>query len=102
MRIREVCNVIVILFLKKTETTPTLKAQLSDTCYNGGCIVDIVLDYLVKMRYQISDATLIGCLKALAYAAQDDALVCKQILSKDSNLSELFDYLNCPHKGIKI
>lgn len=102
MRIREVSSIIVTLLSKKTQFTPNLKAQLSENYHDGVSIVTIFLDYLIKMRYQISDATLIGSLKALAYSCQDDVLVCQQILSKDSSLYELFDYLNYPHKGIKI
>lgn len=58
--------------------------------------------YLIRYRYCISDSTLIAILKSLAYLAQDDQVICQQILSTDSSLNELFDYLNYPHKGIKV
>jgi hypothetical protein len=33
------------------------------------------MNYLIKQRYCISDSTLIGSLKALAYVAQDDPII---------------------------
>jgi len=50
----------------------------------------------------ISDATLIACLKALALAIEDEPTICAQVLDFDGALCELFEYLNYPHKGIKI
>jgi len=61
-----------------------------------------MLHLLINERMNISDATLIGCLKAIALAVEDDLTICTQVLNFKGILSELFTYLNYPHKGIKI
>jgi hypothetical protein len=61
-----------------------------------------MLTELIHERMNISDATLIGCLKAIALAVENDQTICDQVLEFDGALNELFAYLNYPHKGIKI
>jgi len=65
-------------------------------------VIDCILRQLIHERMNISDATLIACLKALALAIEDEPTICAQVLDFDGALCELFEYLNYPHKGIKI
>ena len=49
-----------------------LKNQFSENL----SLVDALLTHLIKSRLNISDQALISCLKALSWAARNDAVVC--------------------------
>ena len=94
---REICDVIISM-LRQSDSQQNLKSQLGE----NRLIIEVILNFLFYERMNISDATLIGGLKALAYAVDDDPVICQQVLACPHSLNELFDFLNYPHKGIKI
>ena len=65
-------------------------------------MIDALLNQIINVRLNISDQALIQSLRALSWAARNDAVVCAYILTYDRALDELLDFLRYPHKGIKI
>lgn len=51
MRIREVADIFVVIFSKKSEFTSGLRSQLAENQQ----IIEVMMIYLIRQRYCISD-----------------------------------------------